>query len=290
MHYVFVYGTLCQQERNHKVLGTSHCVSVYARVNGQIIDTGFGFPGLVEEEGTVVGELYEISEDTLQSLDTLEGYYGPNNPHNLYERKNIEVTTDKRIYSAWTYTYCVDTDGLPRFSDWKLRSLERESHVVYFAYGSCADMKRIVAAGREQDFSEVIGCGILNGFNLQFSKYSSDGNRADVVETGGHTEGKLYQISSDVLTGYLYSREGVYTKAYRPIIVNVAHALDLLDPDQSVEAVTFVAVSKSEEQSPPLEYMEEVLRGLKPIVSEMYYGALLHRFVHEFEFENKEWL
>jgi gamma-glutamylcyclotransferase (GGCT)/AIG2-like uncharacterized protein YtfP/cation transport regulator ChaC len=284
VHYVFVYGTLRRQERNHCLLEKSACISVYARANGQLIDTGLGYPGFVEEEGTVIGELYAVTEETLQRLDVLEGYYGPEDPRNLYERKEIDTMTDKGTFHAWTYIYCEDAQRFTRFTDWKLKQLEKESSLMYFAYGSCADTQRIDAAGKAEWFREVTGMGVLDGFTLQFTKYSPDGNRADVIELGGEVEGKLYHIPSVALTEYLYGREGVRSGAYRPIIVPIMLPSK---PEQPLEAVTFAAIHKSEELPPPQEYMEEVLRGLKPVVSKDYYEALLGRFVNQVQLTAK---
>jgi len=53
---------------------------------------GSGVAGLVRAHGERVwGVLYEVSEADLASLDEHEGWRGPQNQHNLYEREVVTV-------------------------------------------------------------------------------------------------------------------------------------------------------------------------------------------------------
>lgn len=285
MEKIFVYGTLRRGECNHNLITDTNCLAMAARINGCLMDTGFGYPGLLKEAGEVIGELYEITEEHLMRLDALEGYLGPGDARNLYNRIKIEVNTDREIVMAWTYFYDRESDerSLLKFSDWKVYQMEKSNIFPYFAYGSCMDIQRIEDAGFIDDFRDVIGRGTLNGFNLQFTKHNSDGGRADIVESGGHVQGKLYRLPMVVIIEYLYGREGVGRKVYRPIIV------PLIQQDgQRIEALTFVVMDKQTELAPPNWYMDEILRGAEPIVSSDYYRALKERFVSCFQYENGE--
>lgn len=95
---VFVYGTLKKGHGNHRLLENSkflgRCV-----INGKhrLVSLG-GFPGLVaaEEEDAergVSGEVYQVNEETLLSLDFLEGH------PRFYERRKVP-TPHK---NAWAY-------------------------------------------------------------------------------------------------------------------------------------------------------------------------------------------
>jgi gamma-glutamylcyclotransferase (GGCT)/AIG2-like uncharacterized protein YtfP len=85
-HYVFVYGTLRRHERNFCLLNNAELVAAQAWTNGQLYDTGFGYPAIQESRtGVVYGELYLISEEQLRRLDELEGY-SENSRNNLYNR------------------------------------------------------------------------------------------------------------------------------------------------------------------------------------------------------------
>ncbi|WP_028612310.1 gamma-glutamylcyclotransferase family protein [Paenibacillus harenae] len=121
MEKVFVYGTLRRGESNHSLLAPATCLAMTARMKGCLIDTGDGYPGLLEEDGEVIGELYEVSDAELGKLDELEDYFGPDDPGNLYNRVEVDVCTDRGSVKAWTYFYNRNCEGrhLLRFSDWK---------------------------------------------------------------------------------------------------------------------------------------------------------------------------
>jgi gamma-glutamylcyclotransferase (GGCT)/AIG2-like uncharacterized protein YtfP/cation transport regulator ChaC len=284
MHKLFVYGTLRGGESNHGLLGAPHCVSLLAQVSGFMVDTGFGYPAMIEGSGKVCGEIYEIDEETLLRIDALEAYYGPGDPRNLYERVETAAYTDQGEVKVMTYVSSrFSYDSSIPYGDWKLYQMTKLQHVLYFAYGSCMDDARFKEHGVSEWFSDVIGRGRVFGCNVQFTRHAHNGGRADLVETGGVTEGKLYRIPVAVLEGYLYGREGVQSEVYRPVVIPVT-----LDNHRVVDAVTFVVVDKKTELAPPQEYMEEMLRGAKPIVSSSYYEALLDRFISVFGYREKK--
>ncbi|MBP1933221.1 gamma-glutamylcyclotransferase family protein [Ammoniphilus resinae] len=292
MHYVFVYGTLRQEESNHHYLAGSTKVAIAARTNGRLVDTSYGYPALFQDSSCRVnGEVYKVNDETMRRLDHLEGYYGPGNPQNHYERFIVPIETDVKTIPAWVYVYAKNRSAT-NFKqvdegDWKLDRMLQKSSILYFAYGSCMDMKRIVEAGVEQYFQNVIGRGMLKDFNLQFTIKQADGGRADLVESGGFTEGKLYEIPVEAVKGYLYGREGVSSGVYRPMVVTIQ-----LPGGSTCEALTFVVVNKEEETAPPVFYMKEILRGACPIVSAEYYAGLVHRFATQFGYsiDDKELL
>ncbi|MBP1909109.1 gamma-glutamylcyclotransferase family protein [Methanolobus bombayensis] len=82
--YIFVYGTLKKGDPNHKLLkGSSFVCSTQTAGNYVMIDLG-AFPGVLKPEdisqmpvSAIMGEVYDISEQTLKELDYYEGdwYY-----------------------------------------------------------------------------------------------------------------------------------------------------------------------------------------------------------------------
>lgn len=276
MAFVFVYGTLRFGERNHRLLEGAKRIAAIATVQGDLIDTGAGYPALIlGSQHLVAGEIYEVDDECLVRLDELEGYHGPGHPHNHYERVVVEMRTDTGMYEGWTYIYNqpVAERAIIPHGEWKLYNMKKQSSLLYFAYGSCMDTMRMEEAEIADYFSDVVGRGVLEGFHLQFTHPSSDGGKADIVETGGIVEGKLYRIPTEILEDYLYWREGVGLHIYRPVVVPVRQ------PDGTfVAAVTFVVVHKEEETPPSIIYQIEILRGAKSIVSERYYATLLKRF------------
>ena len=108
----FVYGTLMQGESNHPVVARHGLVSVQpGSIRGVLYDTGQGYPAMRRSQGDqrVQGEVIvpRDLEAATQSMDALEGYAGPGDPGNLYEREQVEVTLDAdgSTCTAWVYVY-----------------------------------------------------------------------------------------------------------------------------------------------------------------------------------------
>ena len=93
---VVVYGSLKAGQGNHTLLQAEDTQYLgRMRFPGRMVSLGW-FPAVTEdcEDGqTVLGEVYEVSNETLMSLDVLEGH------PSFYERKKIETPWKK----AWTY-------------------------------------------------------------------------------------------------------------------------------------------------------------------------------------------
>ncbi|MBD2871916.1 gamma-glutamylcyclotransferase family protein [Paenibacillus arenilitoris] len=125
MHNVFVYGTLRKGEGNHGLIADAACLAMTASIKGVLIDTGLGYPGLLEGEGEVAGELYVVSDRHLERLDELEEYFGEGDEENEYDRVEVEVRTDGGSTRAWAYYYKKAGYGdaaagsYPSFPDWK---------------------------------------------------------------------------------------------------------------------------------------------------------------------------
>ena len=133
---VFVYGTLLSGEHNHDYyLSDSPCIGRSTLTGYDMYDIG-SFPGIVLGEGEIFGEVYNVSEETLEELDYLEG------EGSLYIRKLVEVTmeTGEKILAS-IYVYNRSIDGLetipvwlqPYTSEWRDKM---KDHVWYVAYGS----------------------------------------------------------------------------------------------------------------------------------------------------------
>jgi gamma-glutamylcyclotransferase (GGCT)/AIG2-like uncharacterized protein YtfP len=123
-HLVFVYGTLRKGEKYSYYLNKAECLEENCTIEGQLYDTGWGYPALLLESGKVhvKGELYRVSSEQLAELDRLEGYkeYGANN---LYERIITKVTTEKGEQEAIVYVMTTIKDHFNKIdgNDWILR-------------------------------------------------------------------------------------------------------------------------------------------------------------------------
>ena len=104
-------------------------------------------------------------------------------------------------------------------------------------------------------------------------------SRADIVETGGQVEGKVYEVTTDSLD-YLYRREGVGIGCYRPALIDVS-----LDGKQFKNVLTFVVVDKEAETAPPKHYINEIFRGGSGTVSDIYLSKLRTHLKEVFDLE-----
>lgn len=118
MNKIFVYGTLKKGYGNHRFVEKSKFLN-YGVIKGyKLYHTPYGFPAIFksnDEEDFVVGEVYEVDEDTSKDVDMLEGYISPNNKHNLYEKlcavdiisyKDVEVYVMNNRMVNSQFTQC----------------------------------------------------------------------------------------------------------------------------------------------------------------------------------------
>jgi len=248
------------------------CVAEQAWTAGLLFDTGLGYPALQQNHlSRVYGVLYEINNEQLEKLDAIEGYSEKGN-NNFHNRITQTIFTDRGEHEA--YVYVVNQLKTEMFKnpidsgDWKVYRLIKQSTLGYFAYGSCMDAARFIKASVNHYFNKVIGIGVLDGYSLRYTIKSFDGGRADIVECGGVVEGKVYEISSEALS-YLFRREGVTAVRYRPAVVQVKMADNMVK-----EVLTFIVVEKETEVAPPAHYMEEIIRGGQGFLSDGYMKIL----------------
>lgn len=92
---VLVYGTLKAGHPNHRLMRGANMLGKMV-LHGADMRTLGAFPGAIRAPGTgnvIFGEVYEITEECLQSLDILEGH------PNFYQRQRIRTPYGK----AWCY-------------------------------------------------------------------------------------------------------------------------------------------------------------------------------------------
>lgn len=272
-YMVFVYGTLRKHQRNHYLLSGAPCIASQCWTVGKLIDSENGYPYLVPSASDrVYGELYLVDQLQLKELDTLEGYYGTNQ-NNYYDRTKQHIYTDSESYEAFVYILSNEkvNPNLKEIKngDWSVNQLLKQKEpLFYFAYGSCMDVERFKVAGVTHFFQKVIGRGLLDNFQLRFTRRAHDGGRADIVEEAGTVEGKVYEIPKEALS-YLYRREGVNAGCYRPAVIDIT-----VNGMQHTNILTFVVVDKEPETAPPDHYIEEILRGGDGFLSADYMGEL----------------
>jgi gamma-glutamylaminecyclotransferase len=94
-HFCFVYGSLMRGMGNHRVIARARFVrTAHTAASFTLRDLG-AFPGMVGGGTTRIhGELYEVDDETLASLDRLEGH------PRFYRRQGI-VLSDGTPVSAY---------------------------------------------------------------------------------------------------------------------------------------------------------------------------------------------
>lgn len=110
---IFVYGTLKQGWGNHYILKDQeykgHAITL---PDFQMYYLG-GFPGVVEGEERITGEVYAVDQKALASCDCLEGH------PSFYKREQISVILDDdEIVEAWIYIYQGSTENLKKVEGW----------------------------------------------------------------------------------------------------------------------------------------------------------------------------
>ena len=85
MPRIFVYGSLLRGETNHDALaGAVYVGEATTEPRYALLDLG-EYPGLVEGSARVVGEVYDVSDEVLATLDVLEDH------PRLFRRKRIAL-------------------------------------------------------------------------------------------------------------------------------------------------------------------------------------------------------
>jgi gamma-glutamylcyclotransferase (GGCT)/AIG2-like uncharacterized protein YtfP len=89
---IFVYGTLRRGEHNHVELGPARYVGeAWTAARYELVDMGH-YPALLEAgQDAVRGELYEVPDSWLASLDLFEDV------PTLYERKPVALAHDHAL-------------------------------------------------------------------------------------------------------------------------------------------------------------------------------------------------
>ena len=170
---VFVYGTLLKGMSRSTSLSRSNFCGL-AMIRGHLHDFG-DFPGIIDADDRVYGELYDIDSPTLAELDSIEGYDINNPIESLYLRRVVDVCAfnDNSVLPAYAYFY---NPGLLvayrriTSGDYRRDKLAKLP-CWYIAYGSNMSSQRL---------SERIGkvndavTGYLEGYSLVFNKQGNN--------------------------------------------------------------------------------------------------------------------
>jgi len=104
---LFVYGTLMKDLPNHYLLETSTYLGKYKTVDKYVLSIDSGIPYLSDKKKIyhIEGELYDVSDDILNELDSLEA------EGEWYFRKPIKLYNDNDIICV-AQAYHNDDNGI----------------------------------------------------------------------------------------------------------------------------------------------------------------------------------
>ncbi len=107
---IFVYGTLMQGFLNAPFLEGKVARRERGRVRGRLYHLRHrGYPAMLDGTDWIYGELLWLREGqkNLAEVDALEGYHGPGDPENLYNRvlRVVESLEDGTYHEAYVYMY-----------------------------------------------------------------------------------------------------------------------------------------------------------------------------------------
>ena len=110
MNRLFIYGTLMPGLRLEAEMQGARFVSA-AQVPGRLVDVG-RYPGLLQGDGQVTGEVYEVDDAHLARLDGVEGVVPGDRAASQYWREEVTVLNGPlQGQPVQTYVYKRPVDG-----------------------------------------------------------------------------------------------------------------------------------------------------------------------------------
>jgi len=166
---IFVYGTLLKGQKRESVLANSKYIGPAIMNQAEMFDLG-AYPGITKGNGIVIGELYDITEKTMQIIDRIEGYNENNLADSLFIRKEVEACKfiDGKFVNVFSYFYndSISTN-LIAHGDYRRYILEKANENQWIlAYGSNLSSQRLFKrVGKLQEYKT----GFIEGFKLVFN-------------------------------------------------------------------------------------------------------------------------
>lgn len=106
---IFVYGTLLKGLERCYILDRSEFIGAAVAGSVQLYDLG-AYPGIKCGDGAVIGELYDVDDITLETLDMIEGFDSNNINNSLYLRSEIRIIAPSITIPVYSYFYNLPVD------------------------------------------------------------------------------------------------------------------------------------------------------------------------------------
>jgi gamma-glutamylcyclotransferase (GGCT)/AIG2-like uncharacterized protein YtfP len=103
--FLFVYGALMSGFSAHAFLFDSEFVAHGILYGAKLLHLEEGYPGVIEGEGKVFGEVYRVDPPTLKAIDLFEEFYENFPESSLYIRvkKPVRLIQFNDFVDAWVY-------------------------------------------------------------------------------------------------------------------------------------------------------------------------------------------
>ena len=125
MTFIFIYGTLLPGLRLEAQMGGARFVAA-AQVLGLLVDVG-RYPGFLQGDGLVTGEVYEVDELHLARLDVVEDMVPGDRAASQYWREQVTVAAGQlHGQPVQTYVYKRPVDGCTAIAHGDYRRYIRE--------------------------------------------------------------------------------------------------------------------------------------------------------------------
>ena len=269
---VFVYGTLMKGETNHHYLENSTFLGM-ATIEGYEMYNVGRYPAIIDGDGIIIGELYQVPNIDMPSIDMLEG------EGSLYIKRCETVTDSKGKSSfAFIYVYNRDCSDLERISVWN------REYVWYVSYGSNMLKERFMCyikggsfegSRYRQAFSDATPPLAVKTFEIPYDMYfgNTSGSWQDCgvsfldLSKKGHALGVAYLITKDQFRHVCAEENGGRAPEegyswYEDII-----DLGVMD---GFEVKTITNRNLRPYKEPCLEYRETLIRGIEENWPDMF--------------------
>jgi gamma-glutamylcyclotransferase (GGCT)/AIG2-like uncharacterized protein YtfP len=259
-HLVFVYGTLRENKANSGLLSTSiHIGSGRTKDQYVMYSRSIPFVSKSQKVSSIVGDVYEVTSNTLVSLDHLESYNPSSPASSWYSRSLIDVEVASETVTAFCYFNEKEQAPIVLSGDFKHAESVREQadDVWYFAYGSNMNPARMIE--RNMNFTRRMS-GTLKGYHLAFNKiaYNKPGVAfANIMPSDeGVVNGIMYRFPFRDLPN-LDLKEGVSLGHY------FRKEVQILTSNGMQGAVCYIACDDkvADGLAPEAEYVNHILCG-----------------------------
>lgn len=275
---LFVYGSLMKNQSNHDYyLADTKFLTDVTLSGYEIYDLGC-YPGIIEGNGKVYGELYEVTDEELKRVDRLEG------EGNLYIRKLVKVSlANNEIVEAWCYVYNHSVVGCNKVNG----RYGQEEMVWYVAYGSnlleerlkyyiegglCVYNNRYYTGCKDKTlFSETRPAIIpYDMYYSNFNKGSWQNSAVSFLDLShpGKAYGRAYKIKRSQLND-IHLQEGSSALWYPNCI-----QLDDIDGIPAYTVANYTDKQKESFSKVSAEYGYVLLKGMKEAYPELSDGEI----------------